>query len=527
MPFPSATTLPVARSMTDTWPRTRERIPSSVQKNAPKLGSSSSLNFANLEARSTIELEATTSSHSVLIKAARSWLRRLEQHQGGRPGEHDPFPWCVRSAPPTERRRHRSSPGPLSGRAPAPFFPGRGLSESQGRATNDSPGQGHKGLPEALTGRIVCLVLAESRTWVIATRRHATARRTTIADVAREAGVNKGTVSRALRGIPGVGPTTRERIIETADRLDFSASHLATALASGQSRTIGIVLPTLRSWYFSEFASGASEILSPAGFRVELINLDVDSDFLEVDSPQFRKLFRELGAGRGRDALLFAGTISTERTEEATDSARVPVLASGSPLTSVPGIFVDNRAGGRLVAQHLLGLGHRDIAILDGRMSGKYDYHVWDQRSDGLRDTVRQAGFDIDSRNIVRPGDCHAQDGEHAMNELLASGRRLPTAIYCHTDEMAFGATAALRAAGLRCPDDLSVAGFDGHPMSRWWGLTTVTQHAYEQGVRAAHAMISALAPDGHDGNGSKEKPAELRVELIVRGTTGPVPDAS
>jgi DNA-binding LacI/PurR family transcriptional regulator len=63
--------------------------------------------------------------------------------------------------------------------------------------------------------------------------------------------------------------------------------------------------------------------------------------------------------------------------------------------------------------------------------------------------------------------------------------------------------------------------------MSRWWGLTTVTQHAYEQGVRAAHAMISALAPDGHDGNGSKEKPAELRVELIVRGTTGPGPNAS
>ncbi|HEX5574621.1 MAG TPA: LacI family DNA-binding transcriptional regulator, partial [Gemmatimonadales bacterium] len=102
-------------------------------------------------------------------------------------------------------------------------------------------------------------MLAETHSWVIATRPQATARRTTIADVAREAGVNKGTVSRALRGIPGVGASTRERIIETADRLDFSASHLATALASGQSRTVGIVLPTLRSWYFSEFASGASE----------------------------------------------------------------------------------------------------------------------------------------------------------------------------------------------------------------------------------------------------------------------------
>ena len=365
-------------------------------------------------------------------------------------------------------------------------------------------------------------MLAETHTWVIATRSQTTARRTTIADVAREAGVNKGTVSRALRGIPGVGASTRERIIETADRLDFSASHLATALASGQSRTVGIVLPTLRSWYFSEFASGASEVLSPAGFRVELINLDVDSDFLEVDSPQFRKLFRELGAGRGRDALLFAGTISTERDEQNPDSARVPILASGSPLTSVPGIFVDNRLGGRLIAEHLLARGHRDIGIFDGRMAGKHDYHVWDQRTDGLRDTIREAGFDIDSRNVVRPGDCHAADGERAMNELLASGRKLPTAIFCHTDEMAFGAMAVLRAAGLRCPDDLSIAAFDDHPMSRWWGLTTVSQHAHEQGVRAAHAMIKAVSGDG---NGSeKEPPKEMQVELVVRGTTGPVP---
>ena len=208
---------------------------------------------------------------------------------------------------------------------------------------------------------------------------------------------------------------------QTGDRLDFSASHLATALASGQSRTVGIVLPTLRSWYFSEFASGASEILSPAGFRVELINLDVDSDFLEVDSPQFRTLFRELGAGRGRDALLFAGTISVERTEESADSARVPVSAAGSPLTSVPGIFVDNRAGGRLIAEHLLSLGHRHIAIFDGRMSGKPDYHVWDQRTDGLSDTLREAGIDIDTRDVIQPGDCHAPDGERAMKQLLAT----------------------------------------------------------------------------------------------------------
>lgn len=96
---------------------------------------------------------------------------------------------------------------------------------------------------------------AEAHHWVIATRRHAPPRRATIANVAREAGVNKGTVSRALRGIRGVGANTQQRIIATAGRLDFSASNLATVLAGGRSRTVGIVLLTLRSWYFNEFAA--------------------------------------------------------------------------------------------------------------------------------------------------------------------------------------------------------------------------------------------------------------------------------
>jgi LacI family transcriptional regulator, repressor for deo operon, udp, cdd, tsx, nupC, and nupG len=82
---------------------------------------------------------------------------------------------------------------------------------------------------------------------------------------------------------------------------------------------------------------------------------------------------------------------------------------------------------------------------------------------------------------------------------------------------------AVLRAAGLRCPDDVSIAAFDDHPMSQWWGLTTVNQHAHEQGERAALAMISALEADGHNADESQQELQDLRVELIVRGTTGPV----
>ena len=354
---------------------------------------------------------------------------------------------------------------------------------------------------------------------MIATRRHVPTRRATISDVAREAGVNKGTVSRALRGIAGVGPSTRQRIIATADRLDFSASHLATTLAGGRSRTVGLVLPTLRSWYFSEFAAGASSVLAPAGYQVELINLEVDSDDLDPESATFRRLFGELGAGRGRDALLLAGTISVEHPAAGQDPARVPAIASGSPLTSVPGIYIDHRAGGRLIGEHLIGLGHHRIMVIDGRIPGKPDHGVWENRTQGLRAALQAAGLELAPTDVVPAGDCHPSDGERAMTEVLDRPGTRPTAVFCHSDELAFGVLAVMRRRGIHCPTDISVAGFDDHPMARYWGLTTVSQHAFAQGVRAAHAVVDALETEEPPRPGSDG----LTVELMVRETTGPI----
>ncbi len=183
-----------------------------------------------------------------------------------------------------------------------------------------------------------------------------------------------------MREIAGVGSTTRDRILATADRLNFSASHLASSLAS--------------------------EVLIPAGLRVELINL-VDSDELETGSPKFQTLMRQLDSGRGRDALMFAGTVSIERDKSHQESAHLPAVASGSPLTG-------------------------------------------------------------------------------------AAGDR-------------------------RCPQQISIAAFDGHPMSTSWGLTTVDQHAHRQGQRAAYALVAEL--DGLDA-GAPVDETDLRVELLVRETT-------
>jgi DNA-binding LacI/PurR family transcriptional regulator len=360
-------------------------------------------------------------------------------------------------------------------------------------------------------------VSPDATTWFVATSQEKK-RRVTIVDVARRAGVNKGTVSRALRGMDGVGEETRQRIMAAAIELDYSASELGTALATGTTRTVGVVLPSLRSWYFSEVASGASEVLSAAGFRVELINLDIDSDFLQIDSEQFARLFRQLGAGRSRDALLFAGTTSVP--DGGDGKALVPVAANGGPLVTAPGVFVDHREGGRLVASHLAGLGHTSFAMVEGQMVGKVDVSIWELRAVGFLAGLAEAGHDPAGVLRLRPGDCHAADGERVGVQLLESSLPLPGAVFCQSDELAFGLIASLRRAGVQCPRDISVAGFDDHPMARLWDLTTVDQHAHAQGVRAAQALLDLVG----DTASGEPPPAvsidRLRVQLIIRDST-------
>ena len=214
--------------------------------------------------------------------------------------------------------------------------------------------------------------------------------RTTITDVALAAGVNKGTVSRALRGSYGVAPLTRKHILEVAARMNFSASPLASALASGHSRkTVGIVIPTLDSWYFISVASGAKEILTTAGFRVDLIALALDPGYDDLSSAHFYELRNELYAGR--DALLVADIISINLRPSGSDDAWPPT-ASGISLSTVPGSFVDNYAGGQLIAEYLLGLGHRHMAMVDGRKPRSPHPGVWEDRANGFRDAVRAAG---------------------------------------------------------------------------------------------------------------------------------------
>jgi LacI family transcriptional regulator, repressor for deo operon, udp, cdd, tsx, nupC, and nupG len=352
-------------------------------------------------------------------------------------------------------------------------------------------------------------------TWLVAPHKAAQAR-ATIADVARVAGVNKGTASRALRGLAGVGESTRLRVIRAADELAYSASHLATTLATGQSGIVGIVLPSLRNWYFVEVSTGASEVLHAAGFRVELIHLNMDSDALPIDSATFSQLLADLGVGRGRDLLMYAGT--TSQMGDLGPPGTVPAATREGSVTSVPGIRIDHQRGARLAGEHLISLGHERIATIEARVPDKIEKRLWDQRRAGLCEAFAAAGLALEKGDIWCPGGASPAHGKQAMTEILTSPRH-HSAVFCQTDELAFGALAAVRQAGRRCPDDISVVGFDGHPMSPYWGLTTIDQHAHEQGVRAARALLGVV--DGQHMDESREE-GPLTEALVVRETSGP-----
>ena len=145
--------------------------------------------------------------------------------------------------------------------------------------------------------------------------------------------------------------------------------------------------------------------------------------------------------------------------------------------------------------------------------------------SEALVEEIRvlaAAGHDPDSVVRLQPGDCHSRDGERVGEQLLTDRDRLPGAVFCQSDELAFGLIASLRRGGVLCPRDISVAGFDDHPMSHLWDLTTVDQHAYAQGRRAAGALLEILGDTKPNPVLRSEDLERLRVELVVRDSTAP-----
>ncbi|MFM1974322.1 MAG: hypothetical protein RL524_309 [Actinomycetota bacterium] len=331
-----------------------------------------------------------------------------------------------------------------------------------------------------------------------------------IVEIAKRAGVSPATVSRALRGMHHVNERTRTKIIEAAQHLDYPIRpDLLPPSATPRTNTIGVMAPFLSRWYFSQAIAGAEQALREAGMDLLLFN------FAQVDARQ--RVFQQKKLVGKVDGLIVISLPPTEREFEQILGLGIPVSLLGISSDRCSSVSIDDIKGGETATQHLIDNGHRDIAIMVGQNAFNFNFEVADKRYLGFQNVLQENGIELDPNfKIVADFDSHTS--ELAMTEFL-NRKKLPTAIFCESDEMAFGAIKAIRKKGLRVPEDISIIGYDDHEFATTIGLTTISQPVQFLGQLAASQIMAQIEkPDRNSAQ--MNVPTSLVIRESVRDLT-------
>ena len=325
-------------------------------------------------------------------------------------------------------------------------------------------------------------------------------------DVAREAGVSVSAVSRALAGGKGVSERTRLKIQQLSEQLGYVVSPEASKLAGGRTGRVGLITPTINEWLYSAVIAGVAAELTAAGIDVLLYPLD--------SSDERRRFFEELPARRKVDAVINIAFPITEEEWERLDAMGVHAVVAGTITPGRPSVGIDEELAARDAVNHLLGLGHRRIAMISAVDPEGNHYSADVGRERGYRSAIAAAGIDADVELVV-PVPWGIEGGAQGMDKILTLSR-LPTAIFAFSDEVAFGALQSLRRSGLRVPQDMSIIGIDDNPMAETMDLTTVHQTPFEQGVLAGRLSLSLIKGE------SPDQQIVCPANLVVRRSTCP-----
>ncbi|WP_426997933.1 LacI family DNA-binding transcriptional regulator [Pseudarthrobacter sp. N5] len=328
-----------------------------------------------------------------------------------------------------------------------------------------------------------------------------------IEDVAAAAGVSTATVSRAVRGLPRVSPATREKILEVAEALGYVASSSASGLATGRTKTIGVLAPFVSRWFFSKAIEGADRELHERHYNLSLFNLGGHGSNRE-------RLFSKTMVYKQIDALLVLCMALTHEELEHLQKIDIPLVVVGGHVEECAYIGIDDYAAASTAVRHLIGLGHRDIALLHGDDETDLNFDVPRVRILAFQEVMAEAGLD------VRPewdewGDFTVHSGQEAFRRLWERPGAKPTAIFCASDEMAMGVIFEANRIGVSIPEELSVIGIDDHDFSEPMGLTTVAQRPDEQAELGTKMLLDEL-----DGITGAVRSAVAPHQLIIRRTT-------
>lgn len=359
---------------------------------------------------------------------------------------------------------------------------------------------------------------------------HQTARRTTIADVAKAAGVSKAAVSFAFNSPERLSADTVARIRDVAARLDYRPDPVARMLAQRRTGTVGVLTPQrldvmFTNPYFGAFSAGVATAAETAGYSIQFI------------SPVHGSLARAVD-NASVDGIVAVGLWEDHPEIGQIRRSGIPfVLVDSTALPGEPSVGIDDERGAQSAADHLIALGHRQFAVLaftppltddEGESApessrpeprpGSRDVSA--RRLRGYRRALNAAGIELPAEAIASsPSTLDA--GAASFRALRDVGLR-PTAILAMSDALAIGVLRAARELAIRVPADLSVVGFDDIDVAEYIDppLTTVHQPGRRKGDAAMRILIDRL--ERRVSTGSEQWRLETR--LIVRGSTGPAP---
>lgn len=323
-------------------------------------------------------------------------------------------------------------------------------------------------------------------------------------DVAKAAGVSIGTVSNYINGSGPVAAATAVRIQAAIDALGYRVDVTARAFRTGQTYTIGLVVPTITNPYFAEIARAVTHDFWQRGFQTFLCDSGAE--------PTRERTYLEQLASRRVDGVLLIHCGDADELGRFVEHLDLPIVFLDRGVPDHPAVETDNRMGGEMAARHLIDLGHRHVGVLAG---GHLVANIR-ERIEGFCQSFTSAGGEaLVPPIVVGP---QALELGYRIDELLRNEPR-PTAVFATNDIVAIGAWRTLVELGVHVPEDVSLIGFDDIEMSRLTvpALTTVAQDKPAIGREAAALLLSVV-------RGEARTPELRRVapRLVVRGSTAP-----
>lgn len=326
----------------------------------------------------------------------------------------------------------------------------------------------------------------------------------TIQDIAREANVSKSTVSRVLNNTAAVNKDKKAAVLEATERLGFTPNVVARSLASGRSMTIGVLTQLIGSPFYDTISQGIIAELSGTGYWPIFADgrwkLDEESDAIAA-----------LLGRRVDGLLLIGGDLPSDEVLRIAQFTPIVLVARQLEGEDTCCFHMDNVDGGLQATQHLIELGHKKIAMIQGvaQHSDAMD------RLAGYKQALASAGIEYNPQ-LVLEGEFTAESGVTAVETLYERGQEF-TAIFAANDTTAFGARLALHRRGIRVPEEVSIVGFDDQLEAAFATppLTTVKQQAREMGEQAARGLLEVI-----QGNPVPSTP--FRGQLQIRESTAP-----